>query len=301
MRKRNYSRSQILVIVLLSVGMLAAAVILNRFFPPESREATSTTVYGTTAAVSGTAVTDSAIGQGTAATGSSVTGEPSASAGDVAPDLAARYPTETIATFFQGPLAWKERREWSGKWGKTYYDGSSFGGFGCGLCCMANIYCSFTEYRCSPVDMYEFAKEKSEYGGGGAIDWGYMKETMQAAGFTCDVWKKPKDYADFQKLVKKSLACIVVVSSQDSKCYWENTSGHYVTLFFYDEETDKIFLGDSGSTGHNRQWVELEKVYRSLKTANNWQCLSVTRYERSADSWRHEGISGPCVLPEGWA
>ncbi len=300
MRKRNYSRSQILVIVLLSAGMLAAAVILNRFFPPESREATSTTVYGTASALSGTAVTGASV-TGTAAAGGEATGTSPLAAGDVAPDLEARYPTETIATFFQGPLAWKERREWSGKWGKTSYDGGSFGGFGCGLCCMANIYCSFTEYRCSPVDMYEFAKEKSEYEGGGAIDWGYMKETMRAAGFACDVWKKPEDYADFQKLVRDSLACIVVVSSQDSKCYWEDTSGHYVTLFFYDEETDRVFLGDSGSTGHNRQWVELEKVYKSLKTANNWQCLCAVSYNREADQWRHEGISGPCVLPDGWA
>lgn len=208
--------------------------------------------------------------------------------------------TERIASFLQGPKSWKARLDWSGKWGKTNYDGSSFGAFGCGLCCMANIYCSLTDYRCSPIDMYKYAKAMTEYGGGGAIDWGYMRDTLQYTGFTCEVGKKPKKYKTFQNLVKNSLACLVVVSSEDSTCYWKNTPGHYVVLFCYNEETDEVFLTDSGDPNHNRHWIPLEDVYRSLKTANHRQYMTITAYDEQKDGWKHTDINGTCVLPENW-
>jgi hypothetical protein len=165
---------------------------------------------------------------------------------------------------------------------------------------MANIYTSFTEYECSPIDMYEYAKKSSGYGGGGAIDWGYMKDTLKSLGFTSDVRRKPKSYERFRQLVDESMACIVLVSSNDSDCYWKDTPGHYVTLLAYDKTSDKVFLGDSGDPDHNRHWVALEKVYRSLKTASSWQCLQVLKHDKKADSWKHEGFGGTCVLPDGW-
>lgn len=204
---------------------------------------------------------------------------------------------ENIATFLQGPKSWKARLTWSGAWGDAYYDGGKFGGFGCGLCCMANLYTSLTPYECSPLDMYRFAKKTSGYGGGGAIDWGYIKETLRCAGFTSDVGKKPSTYKEFQAMVKENLAVLAVVSSQDSTCYWQNTPGHYVTLFLYDEAGDKIFLADSGDPDHNRNWVSLKKIYRSLKTANRWQYLAVSAYDKKADTWKHHGFGGECVLP----
>ena len=276
MRKRNYDGKQILVIVLLSVFMLAAAAFLNYMEKDQARE---------------TASTQAAISSPAAVSAASKASVDSA----VTPDQ-----TEGIATYLQGPKSWKARREWSGRWGTQYYDGGSFGGFGCGLCCMANVYCSLTDYRCSPLDMYQYAKEKSMYEGGGAIDWGYMKQTLASAGFTCDVGRKPSEYASFQNIVKNSQACIVVVSSSNSTCYWKDTPGHYVTLFLYDEKTDKIFLADSGDPSHNRQWVPLKKIYRSLKTANRWQYLMVTAYDKKKDGWKHRGICGRCVLPEEW-
>ncbi len=209
-------------------------------------------------------------------------------------------PTEKIASFLQGPRSWKARLDWSGKWGNTLYDGGSFGGFGCGLCCMANIYCSLTDYRCSPIDMYKYAKKMTEYGGGGAIDWPYMRDTLQYAGFTCEVGKKPKKYKDFQQIVKNSKACLVVVSSEDSTCYWKSTPGHYVVLFLYNEQTDEIFLTDSGDPNHNRHWVPLKKIYRSLKTANYRQYMTVTAYTEQNNQWKHNKIGGTCVLPAGW-
>ena len=138
------------------------------------------------------------------------------------------------------------------------------------------------------------------YGGGGAIDWGYMKATLKELGFTSDVFRKPSKYEAFQKLVKESLACIVVVSSNDSDCYWKDTPGHYVTLFLYDEKSDKIFLGDSGDLTHNRQWVPLKKVYRSLKKSNPWQILQVTSFDKSKDNWKHKGFGGNAILPKEW-
>lgn len=271
MKKREYTKKQMAIIILLSIAMLAIAVILNQFFPSNSREVSTKPVPTATAKPTATP-------------------KPTPT-----PD-----PTEKIATFFQGPKAWNSRLEWSGNWSEQYYDGGSFGNFGCGLCCMANIYTTFSGYKCSPIDMYHYAKKVTEYGGGGAIDWGYIKETLQTTGFTSDVWRKPKKYEDFQQQVKNSLACIVVVSSYNSDCYWKNTGGHYVTLFEYDEKTDKIFLADSGNPDHNRHWVKLKKIYKSLKTANKWQYLAVTAFDANKNKWKHKKFGGQCVLPKGW-
>lgn len=276
MHKRNYKKKQLAVIILLSIGMLAAAAFLNIFFPASSKE---TEIFS-----------DAVKTPPVAAASPAPAAEPTPT-----PD-----PTEKIATFLQGPKSWKKRLEWSGKWGSEYYDGGSFGGFGCGLCCMANIYTTFSGHTCSPIDVYEYAKRKSEYGGGGAIDWGYMKETLKYLGFTSDVWRKPAGYAKFQRSVKDSMACIVVVSSNDSDCYWKDTPGHYVTLFSYDETSDKIFLADSGDPSHNRHWVDLKKIYKSLKTSNRWQYLAVTAFDEKKDQWKHRGFGGVCVLPDGW-
>ncbi len=273
MHKRNYTKKQLLIIILLSVGMLLAAVLLNLFFPADSQETKETVPEATVSPVATATPT--------------ITPEPV-------------DPTDSITTFLQGPKSWKKGLTWSGEWGDAYYDGGYFGGFGCGLCCMANVYDTFTSYQCSPLDMYRRAKKVSGYEGGGAIDWGYIKVTLQDAGFTLDVWRKPSTYEKFQKKVKKSVACIAVVSSYESDCYWKKTSGHYVTILDYDEETDKIFLGDSGDPDHNRHWISLKKVYKSLKTANNWQYISITGYDDSKDNWKHTGYGGDCILPDGW-
>ena len=251
MQKREVTKKQLAVIILLSIGMLAAAALLNQFFPAGSKQTKET--------LKQTAVTPKV----TALPSLSPTQKPTPT-----PD-----PTKKVATFFQGPKAYEGRREWSGKWGKEFYDGGSFGAFGCGLCCMANIYTTFSSYESSPIDMYRYAKKVSGYGGGGAIDWGYMKATLKELGFTSDVFRKPSKYEAFQKLV---------------------------TLFLYDEKSDKIFLGDSGDLTHNRQWVPLKKVYRSLKKSNPWQILQVTSFDKSKDNWKHKGFGGNAILPKEW-
>lgn len=204
---------------------------------------------------------------------------------------------EEIYTFLQGPKSWGERRVWSGEWGESFYDGGSFGGFGCGLCCIANLYSSLTKYQCTPVDAYRYAKKQTEYAGGGAIAWGYLRRTLTALGFTCAVQKKPEKYETFQQDIANSMGAIVLVSSGDSECYWKDTPGHYVTIFLYDKESDKIFLADSGDPEHNRQWVSLRKIYKSLKTASDWQYLPLTEYNEKKDQWKHKRAEGNWVSP----
>lgn len=274
MKKRNYSKKEMAIIIVLSIVMLTIAVLLNQFFPADSKKTASDSV--------------------------TVTGVATATATPTVAPTPVPDPTEKIATFLQGPKSWGWRLPWSGIWGEEYYDGGKFGAFGCGPCCMANIYTTVSPYECSPLDMYEYAKKVGGYEGGGAIDWGSIKVTLKKAGITSDVWRKPKKYSKFQKQVKDSLACIVVVSSYNSDCYWKDTPGHYVTIFQYDEHTDRVFLADSGDPNHNRHWVKLKKIYKSLKTSNSWQYLAVTDYNKKKDAWKHKGFGGECVLPDSW-
>ena len=205
---------------------------------------------------------------------------------------------ESVYTYLQGPRSWNRRIDWSGSWGEAYVDGGSFGGFGCGLCCLANVYSTLSQYRCTPMDMYRFAKKNTYYEGGSAISWGYMKKTAQKLGLNCRVSRKPRKYSEFQKQIKKTKCSIVLVSSSNSKCYWKNTPGHYVTIFLYDEKKDRVFLADSGDPDHNRHWVSLKKIYRSLKTASDWQYMKIGSYNEKRDIWRHKSIKGNWVRPD---
>jgi chaperonin ATPase len=207
-------------------------------------------------------------------------------------------PEDAVYTFLQGPKSWGKRLTWSGKWAETYYDGGKFGAFGCGFCCMANIYSSQTTYEASPVDIYKYTKRNTIYGGGGAVAWEYMESAMQGLGFEVSLRRKPTSYRKFQKMIASNDSAIVLVSSSNSACYWKNTPGHYVTVFLYDKQKDAVFLGDSGDPKHNRQWVALKKIYRSLKTESDYQVMTVTGYQASNDSWKHKKASGTWIRPE---
>lgn len=207
-------------------------------------------------------------------------------------------PAQRVYTFLQGPKSWKRQIDWSGEWGEAAMDGGYFGAFGCGLCCMANIYSSLTPFQSSPVGMYQFAKNNTDYRGGMAIEWGYMRQGLTKLGFDCQVKKKPGSYERFVQDIQKAEASIVLVSSRDSKVYWKNTPGHYVTIFLYDQEKDTVLLADSGNPNHNRKRVSLKKIYRSLKTASNWQYLVVEDYQRQKDNWRNKTADGNWVKPD---
>lgn len=205
--------------------------------------------------------------------------------------------TLQIYTYLQGPKSWNQGIDWSGEWGESYMDGGSFGGFGCGLCCMANIYSSLTPYQCSPVDMYRYAKKHTGYGGGMAIDWGYIRRGLTSLGLHCHVERKQETYHEFRENIRKSKCAIVLVSSANSTVHWKNTPGHYVTIFEFQEKTDKVFLADSGDPDHNRRWIHLKKVYWSLKTASNWQYLVVSGYDKQKDHWHHKKADGTWNRP----
>ena len=202
---------------------------------------------------------------------------------------------EEVYTFLQGPKAWKQRLVWSGEWGEDFYDGGSFGGFGCGLCCIANLYSTLTKYQCTPLQAYRYAKKKTDYMGGGAIEWGYLRQTLTSLGFDCGVKKKPFFYEEFQGDIAASNGTIVLVSSNASSCLWKDTPGHYVTIFLYDKEKDKVFLADSGEPKRNRTWVSLKKVYKSLKTESTWQYLPIEDYDDEKDEWKHKNANGNWV------
>lgn len=204
-------------------------------------------------------------------------------------------PEEAIYSYLQGPKSWGNRLAWSGYWGTTFMDGGSFGGFGCGLCCIANVYSSVTPYKCTPVQAYHYTKKHTGYTGGGALEWGYMRRTLTSLGFDCGVKKKPSDYKTFQTDIAGSMASVVLISSSNSTCYWKDTPGHYVTIFLYNPQTDKVFLADSGDPKHNRHWVSLKKIYKSLKTSSSWQYLPVVSYNENEDGWKHKSVRGNWV------
>ncbi|MGN0352522.1 MAG: chaperonin [Roseburia sp.] len=207
---------------------------------------------------------------------------------------------DKVYSFLQGPKSWGNGVTWSGEWCLKYVKGNYFGGFGCGLCCMANIYSTLTDYTCSPLDMYEYATEVSGYypsKKSGAIGWGDMKVTLQKCGFVCDVYQKPGTYEEFRQQIAEAQSAIVLVSSYNDNTYWEDTSGHYVNIWLYNEETEEVFLTEPGGPEKNRTWVPLRYVYDALKTSSQYQYLMVNDYKEEDNLWRHDGIDEQWVTP----
>lgn len=207
---------------------------------------------------------------------------------------------EAVYSFFQGPKAWKSRRSWSGSWANMIFEGNSFGNFGCGLCCMANIYSTLSDYVCSPIDMYHCATENSSYApsyGYGAISWPAMASTLEFCGIEAQLHRKSDDYTSFQEVIANSYATIVLISSENSDVYWQNTGGHYVTIWNYAKEDGTVFLTDSGSPERNRSRIDLKIVYDSLKTASTFQYLTTNKYVEEENQWQWNQISEEWVAP----
>lgn len=212
----------------------------------------------------------------------------------------AEHPERYVYTFLQGPKSWEEGKTWSGEWSNEYVKGNYFGNFGCGLCCMANIYCTLTNYTCSPWDMYEYARQVSGYAPTrktGAIGWADMKVTLRKSGFECALYNKPDSYEAFQEQIGRAKTAVVLVCSRDDDTYWENTGGHYVNISLYNEETDEVFLADPGGPTRNRSWIPLRYVYDALKTASQYQYLLVNDYVEENNLWKQDGIDEAWVAP----
>ena len=209
-------------------------------------------------------------------------------------------PEQQVYSFLQGPKSWGEGRSWAGEWSGKSISGNYFGSFGCGLCCMANVYSTLSTYTCSPWDMYEHAKNVSGYSPTrkvGAIGWADMKVTLRKSGFDCSLNNKPASYDAFREQIRQSQMAIVLVCSRDDNTYWTSTGGHYVNINLYDEETDTVFLADPGSPDRNRSRIPLRYVYDALKTASQYQYLIVERYVEEQNLWKQDGIDEAWVAP----
>lgn len=200
---------------------------------------------------------------------------------------------EDIYSFLQGPGSWGERRSWSGEWCEFEIDGNRFGGFGCGLCCMTNVYDTLSPYEVSPWDMFENARVASDYSPGGeygAIDWQEMRCTLDVCGISGELHRKPDTFEEFRAQVRGALSAIVLVSNGNEDTYWPNTKGHYVNIWLY-ERDDTIFLAEPGNPGRNRTRIPLRHIYDSLKMGSSYQYLLVTGYSEEENRWRASGIS----------
>lgn len=218
---------------------------------------------------------------------------------DAAAERAA-HPELYVYTFLQGPKSWGEGRAWSGEWSNAYVKGNYFGNFGCGFCCMANIYCTLTDYTCSPWDMYEYARQVSGYTPTrktGAIGWADMKVTLQKSGFDCTLKNKPESYEEFREQITQAKSAVILVCSRDDDTYWENTGGHYVNISLYNADTDEVFLADPGDPEGNRSFIPLRYAYDALKTASQYQYLLVNDYAEENNQWKQDGIDEAWVAP----
>ena len=200
---------------------------------------------------------------------------------------------EEIYSFLQGPKSWKEKISWSGEWCKFGVEGNPFGGFGCGLCCLANIYDTLTPYEVSPWDMYEYAILVTDYrpsGKAGAIDWKPMKKVLNYCGFSCNIYRKSKTYEEFREEMAQMKSAIVLVSSNNDSTFWRDTPGHYVNIWMYQEEDDTVFLAEPGNPENNRKRIPLRYVYDALKTKSKFQYLVVEDYLEEQNQWKADGI-----------
>lgn len=201
---------------------------------------------------------------------------------------------ESIYSFLQGPKAYAMGCDWSGSWCEYDYKGNLFGSFGCGLCCIANIYSTITDYECSPLDMFEFALENTGYSPTrkiGAISWGDMKICLRKCGFDCDLYYKPSSYDDFKAQMENGLSAIVLVSSYEDDTFWKKTSGHYVNIWSYNPDSEEVFLAEPGSPTNNRSTIPLRYVYDALKTSSDYQYIMVDGYNENNNIWKYNGIN----------
>ena len=198
-----------------------------------------------------------------------------------------------VYTFLQGPKSWEEKLPWSGEWCRFQVEGNPFGGFGCGLCCMANIYNTLSPYEVSPLDMFEYAKGVSDYapaGEAGAIGWQDMADSLESCGFSVKLCRKPHAYKVFQKQMSKVKSAIVLVSSSEDDTFWQDTPGHYVNIWLYRAKDDMVFLAEPGDPDRNRTWIPLRYVYDALKTRSQYHYLLVESYEEEENQWKADGI-----------
>ena len=200
---------------------------------------------------------------------------------------------EDVYTFLQGHRAWSSNATWSGEWCMKYAKGQYFSGFGCGFCCVANVYSTLSPYTCSPLDVYDYAYKETGYTpskANSALDWGNMKVILKDLGMSCDVYYKDNSYEAFRDQISSAKMAGTLVSSANDDRLWQKVPGHYVTVCLYDASDDTVLLGDPGSPTNNRTRVPLTYIYDALKTTSKFQYLLVDDYTEANNQWLHDGI-----------
>ena len=196
---------------------------------------------------------------------------------------------KSIYSYVQVPKEYCKDARWTGDWVEDEYEGQEFFSFGCGICCLTNIYDTLAiENKCdavTPDEMMDMAEESTGYhpvNGRGAISWEHMQQMCEHFGLDAVVCRKPTDYETFRDDVKNSDATTVLVCKDNDAALWFYTNGHYVTLWLYDDKTDTVFVSDSSGL-FNRQRVKLKQVYDALKTRSDAQYMCVKKITDNQD------------------
>lgn len=190
---------------------------------------------------------------------------------------------KTIYSYVQVPENYSRDNRWTGSWVTEEYAGQEFMSFGCGICCLTNIYDTLAVYdesdTVTPDEMMVIAEENTGYhpiNGRGAISWEHMQRLCEHFGLSATVCRKSSAYEDFKDDVSSSDATTVLVCKDDDDKLWFYTNGHYVTLWLYDDRTGTVFVSDSSGL-FNRQRVKLEDVYKALKSRSDAQYMCVKK------------------------
>ena len=200
-----------------------------------------------------------------------------------------------VYTFLQGPKSYASGLKWSGEWSGYLYHGNSFGGFGCGLCCIANVYDTLSPYKATPLDAFQFAQKNTSYsptGKVGAISWEALEESFTKCGMKADLENKPATIEAFRTELSNAPSAILLVCSANSNEYWKDTPGHYVNIWRYNEKNHTVFLADPGEPTHNRKTVPDQYVYDALKTVSEYQILYIRSYDETQDTWKNTQMTG---------
>ena len=184
-----------------------------------------------------------------------------------------------IYSYVQVPEGYYDVEEWIGDWTHLEAGGQEFFYFGCGICCLSNMYSTFYQTPVTPDVMFELTKANTDYypdSGKGAVSWTQLKQMCVLFEIPSEVKQKPYDYSAFQYDVMTADTTMVLVCKDNDDKLWYYTKGHYVNLWEYDPVTDTVFVTDASGM-FNRARVNLRDIYNALKTASDAQYMVAFR------------------------
>lgn len=188
-------------------------------------------------------------------------------------------PENTIYSYVQVPEEYCHDERWTGDWVDIESGGQKFFYFGCGVCCLSNVYSTFCRIPITPDIMFKWAKKYTDYNpdsGRGALSWRQLKQMYERFGCVTETKHKPDDYTDYREDVKNSDTTMVLVCKYNDDKLWFYTMGHYVNLWNYDPKDETVFVTDSSGL-FNRKRVKLIDVYNALKTSSDAQYMCIDK------------------------